>query len=321
MINKIADIDNIESYYHDLIKEITKKEDKAKADLIYVSNKLSIYKKVLQANYNKLIKIFNIDLNEYDEYTSYSSSTGDRLMSTCVGIAKTNRYKDVDIELIYKLINFTKNVVKLNEIKKNIKLYEKLKTLSVSKYENIIKLYMFKVHKHLLEGSLVRFAHGIGDFLINRIDNKIYASRPTVDYRATNIARKKLIDEGLLPYNKQDAEYYASKRINYNGVPYVIYKTDDRYNYELINILSAIPNRYRFKFYKTDYFPFAYRGKTYNDIYNDIKSKEDIYNLNTDINVKLNMLLRFSPSNYIKFIRNDKQEIYNHRTYIRRDRQ
>lgn len=56
MINKIADIDNIESYYHDLIKEITKKEDKAKADLIYVSNKLSIYKKFYKLIIINLLK-------------------------------------------------------------------------------------------------------------------------------------------------------------------------------------------------------------------------------------------------------------------------
>lgn len=223
--------------------------------------------------------------------------------------------------VLLQLLRYCRLSRKTNEYAIALRLSKKRAELTLTEYKKYIKKYYNEgVHRCCLEGYAYHIGYGVGDLAINFWR---YTDKPRdnyVDYNATRIKKQEIIDAGLKPYNKEEAEIYKIRGLKYDGIPYVVYKTNKEfYDIELINHKYNTNSAIKFKY--ANYIPPNLRGKDAKTINSECNSNEDIFKLTCGLRTKLLVYLERNPSAYFKYIRNAEQCKYKRGAHNSQNRQ
>lgn len=281
------------------IRELNKKIN------VLVANKSESYK-YLTDNIDAIKEIVDIDLRKCEEYVDNTYKDNMKSRNAALRFIKNNNdtAKKILVIAILKYCSILTNEHKYNEELNIRKDYLKLNYIQ---YKDIASKYYNKVHKVLLQGYAYKFSSKLGSFVINRwnLDN---SAKPVIDYNESNKRKKELIAAGKKPYKEAEARYCKEHGLEYNGVPYIVYKTMDKwYEFRFIGRRETAPKYMEFQ--RTEYINAKFRGMTHQEMADTFcKTEEDIYNLPVDIKVKLNILLYKNPSAYLNFIRSNNRK-------------
>lgn len=295
----IVDV-NIKHCYEKYLKDANNDKAKYEDNLNKVINILNIAKSYIEKHNFILIKI-GINLDKYkEEWIDEKYNENKTLRNIAFDKLKFYNSGNERIVLI-QVIKYCNLLNIINNTKRQIKLCDERSKLKFGKYREIVKkYYAYGVHKCCLEGYAYVFRGGLGRIMINRW--KVSETAPKkIDHRATNIAREKLIAEGKVPYNEEQAKIAKLRGFKYNGVKYVVYKSNSHYYEFTIDRIKRLRKELT-SFKQAD--TYKLRGKSHEEVAAECKCIDDIYKLNCDVVAKLSILLKFDPSNYINFVRN-----------------
>ena len=263
-----------------------------------------------------LLKEFNVNLNDYEEWNTKTHNKEHKLYNKAIKLITNVDNEHINRNVILIFYKFTNILRKENYYKKNIELANKRSKLEFKEYKQYLQDYYVKLHKALLEGYGYEFKDGLGEFAICRfVSGK---DENVLDFNATRENKKRLLEAGIKLFNKEDADYYKSKGLPYDGVDYRVYKNSSHY-YEIGFTKSKILGKL-IDFNRTEYVNLHYRGMSYKDMADKLcETFDDICNLKVDIRYKLNIFLYKNPTKYLNFIRNENESKYKYRTYYRKD--
>lgn len=200
--------------------------------------------------------------------------------------------------ILDKIIEYN-NMIKLTDTRKNLKFKE---------YEAIVSRFYCRVHKFVLQGFGYVYTQGIGTLCISRWRVKD-STKPMVDFKATNENKRRLLAEGKKLYNKVEADWYKERGIPYDGVEYIVYtKTSNVYVIDIIK--SKLFRHSNHIFRRTEYINNKFKGLGFKGMAEICDTLDDISTFPVDLKYKLNILLYKDPTQYIKFIRNDDEDIH-----------
>lgn len=300
---------NLKSYYLQYISD-------ANADIIKYKESLDETKEVKEQLYDYLkpsvdiIKTaYGIDLISYDkEWINKEYNTSETLYNKIVKLINDVR-ADANRVILLQLVkycNILRAEYKYNQL---IFIANTRKTIKYGTYSKYVTNYYNKVHKTVLEGMGYKFGYGIGTYCINhwKIEKDKLNKTKRIDFAATNLKKKELLEKGLKPYDDKLAAWYAARNIPYDGVDYRVYKVESSF-FDFTLIKSDIFTNKTLEYKRIEYINTKYRGMSYTNIADSYcKTLEDIYNLQVDIKYKLNILLYKDPNKYLNFIRNAEQ--------------
>lgn len=209
--------------------------------------------------------------------------------------------------ILLQLLRYSELLKYCYDCLKRISLAKNRTDISFKQYKEYLrKYYMQGVHKAMIDGYAYRFSNGIGDLMINQWKYVTEVRSNFVDWAATNKRKQELIDAGLKPYDKDEAEIYKLRGIKYDGIPYIVYKTNTEYfNIELINCKKFNKKNVRFK--HANYIPYKFRGKSVSEIANMFNTVDEIAVQDLGIRHKLITCLEKDPTLYLKYVRNVEQ--------------
>lgn len=214
-------------------------------------------------------------------------------------------------QLLIMLARYCRLIKSRSNYRKMLKLCDDRANVTYSQYRDIVDKYYNQVNIALLQGFGYRYGHGLGVVSINRYKLRDDVHK-VVDFAATRKAKKELLDKGLKPYDKHDAELYAKQGIPYDGVEYVKYKKGSYY-YEITLSDCKIYASKSIQFYKDKKLLDKFKGMSYEELAAICNTDEEIYNLQVDTTVKLNIILIKHPEYFYKFIRNVEESKYKYR--------
>lgn len=299
----IVEID-IKDYYKAFIDNANSDIEKYQEEInvnhkLLISTKDYIEKYILYINHQFNINLkenFNISWNE-EKY-----SEDEHLTDTI-----NTRLKDAvgeDRIILLQLLRYSELLKFIDDCNKKIELANNRSKITPKKYKEYLKkYYMQSVHKVLLDGHAYRFSHGIGDLMINYWKYVNGVRSKIVDWNETNKRKQEILNAGLKLYDKEEAEIYKIRGLKYDGIPYVVYKTNNEYyDIELVNCKSFSKNNIKFK--HANYIPTKFRKRTPEDIANQFNSVDEIAVQDLGIRHKLIVALEKDPNIYLKYIRN-----------------
>lgn len=288
-------------------------------DYIYSNN---YYEKLYIEEYNKQKAIveavrdsFNCEKNPFfkDLPFDYKDYINDYDTKIEHNLLYKEAKKHVTMNSVYKyraisVIRYFNKIRVLQDYAFKIEFVHKRNKLNKREYGAIIKKFVNKIHEVVLKGDIYNMGDRVGKLFI--INKKVSKNRIYVDYAETNKNRKELLAKGLVPYDENDAEMCRRRGIPYNGVKYVVYKTNDEmihvYYMSFISRYGDIENRLKFKPYKT--MKAALKKHSYEYIYNNYcKTQEDIYKLDVALPVKIYLYKRMYPLIKLVYDRNYKK--------------
>lgn len=253
---------------------------------------------------------FNIDLkndfsNSWGTYNEPKYDESEHL--TDIIKLGLNDITGEDRIILLQLLRYSELLKHCDDCLKRITLAKNRTNITFKQYKEYLrKYYMQGVHKAIINGYAYRFSHGIGDLMINqwKYVNKVRDN--FVDWAATNKRKQEILNAGLKLYNKDEAEIYKLRGIKYDGVPYIVYKTNKEYfDIELVNCKKF--NKRNIKFKHANYIPSKFRGKTVSEIANMFNSVDEISVQDLGIRHKLITCVEKDPTLYLKYIRNVEQ--------------
>ena len=155
----------------------------------------------------------------------------------------------------------------------------------------------------------IRDRYEIGDLVINFWRYRDKPRDTYVDWNATRLKKQEIIDAGLKPYDKEEAEIYKIRGLKYDGIPYVVYKTNKEF-YEIQLINNGTHSYSAIKFKYANYINRELRGKDAKQLNSECKTVDDIFNLKLGLRSKLLVYLEREPNASFKYIRNVNQQKY-----------
>lgn len=252
---------------------------------------------------------FKVVLDNYEEFINNKYTEGKFLkLAKGMFINRSNNYELVsDLFTLYSLAKHQKDIA---DIIHSIEHYDKMLSLSLKDYTEIMRVYMTEVHKQLiLEGNGYAFGENIGWICINRC--VLRNPRPHIDYAATKKREAELKAAGKRIYNKDEADWCMRNGIEYKAEDKRVFKTNE-ICYEIPLIDCRLPKGTKFKLEIADYRHSSMRGKSNEQLAqecnNDIKR---ICELPIDIKTKLTICDSVNKILYTKFIRNETQQPIN----------
>lgn len=278
----------LEEYDNALIREKAKYEE--------VKSNIDIYKDK-----------YDVDLMSYDEFVNneYTIGTFFKEAKKLFTNSTENYLLVSDLFDIFDLATQQRTIKKL---KHDIEIRQKLDTLSVSEYRDILRTFYTEVHKKLIiEGAGYSFGNGIGWTCINRVKINPRSAK-TLDYEATKKREAELIAAGKRIYNKEEAEWCARNGIEYKAEDKRVYRTNEHL-YEIPILHTTIKNFVHIKLQISDYRGTTVRGKTNDELIAECNGdKNKICELPVDLKTKLTLCIKSDNLLYTKFIRNETQE-------------
>lgn len=300
---------NFRVYYKSMINANTCK----KKDAVEAYNKLCAQEKVnyeeIKSRINQYAINFHIDLMSYDEFVANKYNDGKFLKLTKgMFINRSNNYELVSD--LYDLYTLAKQQFEISNLEHNIECFNKLLSLTLKQYTEILRIYYTEVHKKLiLEGGGYSIGNGIGWICVNRC--VLTHRRPRIDYAATKKREAELKAAGKHIYNKEEAEWCERNGIPYEAEDKRVFMTNE-YCYEIPLIASKMPNGNKLKLEISDYRHASLRGNTNDQLIelcnNDITK---ICELPIDLKTKVTLCDKTDKILYTKFIRNEGQQSIN----------
>lgn len=265
---------------------------------------------------------FNIKLNDYKKEWILLQYNDKEELFNLVKHKIASKGTNGDNIMLLWIMKYCQLLKKCNNLLRGIELGKKRASLGYNQYRDYAaKFYQYGVHKCCIEGYAYHYGYGIGDLSINRwkIDESI-RKRKLVNYKATKLAKEKLIAEGKTPYDKKMAEVYKLRGIKYEGVPYIVYVKND-YMYDINIVNNKYIARQNINFEHTEYIHAKLRGRSYEELANEINDKESVLNLKCDIRCKLMIYNKVDKTAYLKYIRNVEQCKYKRGAHNSKNRQ
>lgn len=292
--------------FYRLFKVQAKKDlDKYTKEVKYYIETKNKYKAEIIELIDFYKETYNVDINNYVEFTDEKYNDKESLFNKFMFIATKEDNEDNRVN-IYKIIKYAIAIRKIDKYNNLIRLATKRSSISCRKYQNYISRYYSEVHRNLLLGAAYKFNYGIGYYAISRyiLNNK----NKVLDYVATKKNKEKLLKEGKRLYNKHEAAWYKYRGLDYDGVDYRIYRKEDYYY--CINIFKSKLFSFHSKLFKqSDYINKRHRSKSIKDIANECKNLDDIANYPMSLNRKLLVYLYKNPHKKIIFDRGDDETI------------
>ena len=300
MVIEVDITDYYKAFIDNANSDITKYQEERKTNYeLLISTKQYVEKYILYINHQ-----FNINLKEnFPISWNEEKYCKDERLTDIVNIGLKDTVGE-DRIILLQLLRYSELLKFIHYCDKKIKLANNRSKITPKQYKEYIKkYYMQGVHKTLLDGHAYRFSHGIGDLMINYWKYVNGVRSKIVDWNETNKRKKEILDAGLKLYNKEEAEIYKIRGLKYDGIPYVVYKTNNEYfDIELVNCKSFSKKNIKFK--HANYIPAKFRKRTPEDIANQFNSVEEIAIQDLGIRHKLIIALEKDPTIYLKYIRN-----------------
>ena len=300
MIIQIDITDYYKAFIDNANSDIEKYQEERKINHeLLISTKQYVEKYILYINHQ-----FNINLKEnFPISWNEEKYCKDEHLTDIISIGLKDTVGE-DRIILLQLLRYSELLKFIYNCDKKIELANNRSKITPKQYKEYIKkYYMQSVHKTLLDGNAYRFSHGIGDLMINYWKYVNGVRSKIVDWNATNKRKKEILDAGLKLYDKEEAEIYKIRGLKYDGIPYVVYKTNNEYfDIELVNCKSFSKKNIKFK--HANYIPAKFRKRTPEDIANQFNSVEEIAVQDLGIRHKLIVALEKDPTIYLKYIRN-----------------
>lgn len=305
MANKETPI-GVREYYKSLIAITTRKKSKAVTDkksLIDTVN--SLHKEILDCK-NIFINEYNFNIDEYEECINNKYTTG-KFMKAAKNafINRTNNFKLVSD--LFDLYSLAKNQKLIYDLDKEISLCDKILSLNLKQYTELLRTFYTQVHKEMIiNGNGYVFENHTGWVCINRC--KLVNPKPQLDYAATKKREAELKAEGKRVFNKDEANWCKINGIDYNAEDKRVFTTNE-YCYEIPLINCKLTNGHKLKFNVADYRHSSIRGKTNEDLIKECNGDiNKICELKVDLKTKLTLCDKANNGLYINFIRNENQK-------------
>lgn len=309
---------NFRVYYTCMRESVTEQRLKALDIRSDLENTVVILKDDIAAKAFVYKNTFGIDVINSEEFKQNKYIDG-HLYKLARGLFINKKDNYTIVSDLFDLYNYAKKQKEIHSLDVEINHYDKLLSLSIKEYSNILNVFYSEVHRQMiLNGYGYSFEGSLGWICINRC-HKV-KSKPTIDFAATKKRKKELLDQGKKLYNKEEAEWCKSHGIEYDGVDGRVYLNNE-YCYEVPLIDCHIPHGNKFKLTITDNRGRAIRGKTNDDLLKETNyDKEAICALPVDLKTKLTLCNIADKMLYTNFIRNENQKPLNATSPNRKDR-
>lgn len=309
---------NMRTYYKSMIAAYTQ----LKADAVSAKEELTTATKELwQSIYDRkdiYEKQFGVSLLNYEEFASNKYIDGVFVrLSKGMFINRKNDY--LLVADLFDLFTLAKNQKKVYDLEQDITFYNKLLSLNLKQYTEILRVFYTEVHKHMiLKGEGYVFEDMIGWTCINRCH--IEKQKPMLDFDATRKRKAELEAKGVRIYNKEEAEWCKANGLPYEAVDARVFKHDE-YCYEIPLLGCKLPNGTKYKLETADYRNREVRGMHNTDLIEYAHNNtEEICGLPLDLRTKLNLCNTVDKMLYLNFIRNENQKPSNAATFGRKNR-
>lgn len=298
---------NFRVYYRLMQERTSKQLDEARDVKDTLEDKARELHSKLEENISTYVNTFGIHLENYPEFIHNKYIDG-TFYKTARGLFmnRDGNYKLVSD--LYDIYNYGNNQKNIHDLENDIDHYNKLLSLSLKDYTEMLRLFYSEVHKKLiLEGKGYAFGEHIGWICINRVVLG-KSKKKTIDYKKTKEREAELIAQGKRIWNKEEAEWCKANGIEYIAEDKRVYRNDEYY-YEIPLIDSKLPGAWDLKLTITDYRNYKYKGKTNEDLVNECNNDiNKICDLQVDLKCKLGLCDKVDKLLYTKFIRNENQK-------------
>ena len=289
---------DINDCYNHFISKASDDKENYEQELLQYENSRDYLHSVLNATITDIKHKFDIDLHKYSEFENKVYVEDCNLYNTAIKYVKIYN-DDETIRQLNTLIKYC-NVIKNIEIcKKAIESCNRRKSVDFATYKRLLRDYYHKVNEVALNGNGVRFSNGLGIFVINYEKTDNWNSRRTIDFQATNRAKKELIERGLKPYDKKEAEEYKRAGITYDGIECTIYK-DAQYK---LSVDMIAPTSFRggmLKIVPVNTIPANLRGISYQQFAEKF-TEQELNDRNIYILTRAEVNLKRNPLNYLRY--------------------
>lgn len=254
---------------------------------------------ILKSNIEKYKKLFNLDLNNYIEFTEERLDNTDRLINFCNNLSMKEEYIPVKKYFNY-IKKYVNDIEELKECRRRILILTKALSLNNRDYVRVLKKYYDKVSEIVLNGQGYKYRGGVGILSVEK--KKFPKDHRLIDMAKSAQLKKEITEAGLKPYKKSEAELYAAKGMPYDGIEYLVPLTKAFYYrfvfrnahghiifYEKHTTLSNGDGKTKFR--------------TYSAIAKNTKTEQEFYKLPFSFKIKLLSLLAKYPQkgNLFKF--------------------
>lgn len=293
--------------YYRVMRENSSKKIKELSDKKEILiNKINDRRKSVAESYDEYKDSFNVELNKYKEFVENKYIDGS-LYKVAKGLF-INRKNDYSlVASLFDLYSYATMQKDINGIDKKLEFLNKLHSLTLKEYGDILRTFYTQVHKELiLNGYGYAFSGRIGWICVNRV-HMGKRGKAVINYRATQKREQELLAQGKRIYNKEEADWCKRNGIEYNAEDKRVFMQNEIV-YEIPLINCTCTNAHRLKLTIADFRGIPYRGKTNEDLLelcnNDVNK---ICELSVDLKTKLLLCNKADKLLYTKFIRNENQ--------------
>lgn len=304
---------NASDHYLDYLSRIYTDIEEYKSNLNTINSQKEELHNFISKYVTNILNDYKINLNKYPEWVDKKYNNSE-IYTKVDNVFKSEDNSASRIALL-QLNKYLILLKKEDEYNKLISIAKNRTKIKPREFLSYLKKYYNVVHKALLEGFGYTFTSDIGTICINfwKMQNN---KKPVLDYNATNIARRKLIKQGLKPYKKEEAIEYEKRGIPYDGVQYAVYRTDDHIFDIRLYCCKLFGRGRKPMFKKIEWIARDLKGKTLEEIADEyVNSFDDIANLDVSLKNKVSIMNIKYPNSYIKFIRTLDGKKYKYNKY------
>lgn len=297
---------NFRVYYTCMKEYYNKQKDEANQAIDILTSQVVRLKVDILRNESTYKEGYGIVLSDYQEFVDNEYIDGKFYKVTEKHFTKESNIN----QDLWNLFDLAKKQKGIYELRRDIEFYDKLTSLSIKQYTEILRTFYGEVQRQMiLNGAGYVFEGSLGWICINRC--KIEKQRTHIDFSKTKKKKAEILANGGRLYNKEEADWCKKNGIEYNGQDARVYLKNE-YCYEIPLLDCHIPKGSHFRFVSADYRGNVLRGKTNQDLLEETNyDKEKICRLPLDIRAKLNLCIEADKTLYSKFIRNENQKPIN----------
>jgi len=250
---------------------------------------------------------FNIKLDNYKEWTDNEYNDKESLYLKTVKIYKENK-EDINIQAIIALMRYCNIIRREFRSNEELTLLTREMNIKLGVYRDYLCNFFNRVHKIILEGDAFKLGNNIGTIILNYVDMKNH--KQIIDYTASRKKKAELKAAGKKIYNSNEAIWYKARNIPYEAESHIVYK-DTQSFYKFVIFSGGVLYKNKLIFEHSEYINKKYRGLTQKQVADTFcKNKQDVYDLQTDIKYKLNVLLYKKFVTHLTYVRNTKSYKY-----------
>lgn len=276
-----------------------------------LATRVKIYNNIARYAY-----IFKIDPRSYTEIKypfklDIHSSLMQKFVATNTARLDAS-VRDEAHDLRILMIEYCKMINEYRKLRLEFRYYLQKSFITYREYREYLLKYYDEVQKIILRGDIYRAGKRLGDFRIDyiKIDKHADFFKSMVNMQRTMELKRKIIANGMTPYNKVDAEGAKAAGKKYDGVLYTIYGFEIDSYFKLRWLRSNVHLSRRFKFH---YYKGNNTFQTFAELASQNLKHDDIISLDTNIIHKCRLLANKDSSYSEIFRRNENYKLREYR--------